>query len=265
MIGIFDSGIGGLSVWKELKRLMPDEDYIYVADSKYAPYGLKSIDFIRERTSLISEFLINKRAEVIVVACNTASAAALSFLRSKYDIPFVGMEPAIKPAVHKTQSGVVGVLATANTFKGDLYNNTLERFASETKVIERVGEGLVELIEAGKYECEEVEELLRVYLLPMMNEGVDALVLGCTHYPFLEKSIRKIVGHDMNIINPAPSVALQTQRIINERRVDSYAQAQKERRGSSLFYSTGETKILIKAAMMIAPSMKEENFFKINI
>ena len=265
MIGIFDSGIGGLSVWKELRTLMPNEDYVYVADSNYAPYGLKSIDFIRERSARISEFLINKGAEVIVVACNTASAAALSFLRSGYDIPFVGMEPAIKPAIHKTQSGVVGVLATANTFKGDLYHNTLERFASETKVIERVGEGLVELIEAGKYEGGEVEDLLRVYLLPMMDEGVDSLVLGCTHYPFLEKSIRKIVGQSMNIINPAPSVALQTQRIINERRVDSYAQVQKEKRGSSLFYSTGETETLIKIATTIDPIVEKDNFKKINI
>ena len=265
MIGIFDSGIGGLSVWKELKNLMPDEDYIYVADSEYAPYGQKSIDFIRERSSRISEFLINKRAEVVVVACNTASAAALSFLRSKYDIPFVGMEPAIKPAVHGTRSGVVGVLATANTFKGDLYNNTLERFAVGTKVVERVGEGLVELIEEGKYEGEEVEKLLRVYLLPMMDERADSLVLGCTHYPFLEKSIRNIVGYRMNIINPAPSVAVQTQRVVNKSRGDNYGQILRERRGSSLFYSTGETGTLIEIAKTIDPAMREKNFKRIEI
>lgn len=243
MIGIFDSGVGGLSVWRELVDLMPGEDYLYFADSKYAPYGLKSPDFIRERAVEISKFLIDRGAEVVVVACNTASAAALSFLRSKFDLPFVGMEPAIKPAIHKTESGVVGVLATANTFKGDLYNNTLERFAAGTKIIERVGEGLVELIESGEFEGERIEGMLRSYLLPMIDQGADSIVLGCTHYPFLEKAIKNVVGDNIAIINPAPAVALQTQRLVIQKR--------RNKEGTSAFYSSGNIKILTDLADMI--------------
>lgn len=263
MIGIFDSGVGGLTVWRELVKLMPQEDYLYLADSKYAPYGIKSPEFIRERSADISKFLIDMGAEAVVVACNTASAAALSFLRSRFDTPFVGMEPAIKPAIHRTESGVVGVLATANTFKGELYNNTLERFAAGTKIIERVGEGLVELIEQGIYEGEVVEELLRDYLIPMIEEGADAIVLGCTHYPFLERAMKNIVGPGVNIINPAPAVALQTQRIMNERceRVSH----KRERTMSSLFYSTGETDVLQKIVRSIDPLIDNKQFQKIII
>ena len=185
MIGVYDSGVGGLSVWRELVKLMPDEDYVYFSDAAYCPYGPKDPAFIVERASAVTDFFLEKGCELIVVACNTATAAAISHLRAHYSIPFVGMEPAIKPAILRSRSGVVGVLATAGTFKGKLYLSTLARFAGDVKVIERVGEGLVETVEKGILDGPEVEALVRRCIDPMLEAGADHIVLGCTHYPFL--------------------------------------------------------------------------------
>ena len=154
MIGVYDSGIGGLSVWKELVALMPEQDYVYVADSSHCPYGSKSPDFIVARACAVTDFLMGKNAEAVVVACNTATAAAISYLRSHYPVPFVGMEPAVKPAVQASRTGVVGVLATANTFKGSLYHDTVLRYASGVRIIEKVGLGLVEAVERGEVPSE---------------------------------------------------------------------------------------------------------------
>lgn len=213
MIGIFDSGIGGLSVFKELSRLMPAESYVYFSDSRNCPYGPKEPEFIRQRSRQLTDFLIDKGADIVVVACNTATAAAIKDLRERYDLPFVGMEPAIKPAILHSQSGVVGVLATAGTLKGPLYLKTLATFKGDVKVIERIGEGLVEAVERADFDSPEVESLLRGYIEPMLSEGADHIVLGCTHYPFLQNTIKKIVADRARIVNPAPAVALQAKRL----------------------------------------------------
>jgi glutamate racemase len=217
MIGVYDSGVGGLSVWRELYRIMPEQDYIYVADGAHCPYGTKPIEFIISRADAITRFFLSKGAEVVVIACNTATAAAVEYLRGKYPIPFVGMEPAIKPAALASKTGVVGVLATANTFKGSLYNNTREEFASNIKVIEKVGTGLVECVESGRTEGDEVETLLHRYIDEMKRENADSIVLGCTHYPFLKEAIRKVIGNrNVNIIDPSPAIADRVVYLLDE-------------------------------------------------
>lgn len=216
MIGVFDSGVGGLSVWREMIKQMPDEKYLYVADSGYCPYGAKPKEYIIERACRITEYLLSRGARIIVVACNTATAAAIEHLRSVYPVPFIGMEPAVKPAALNTVSGVIGVLATKGTFKGELYLRTLHRFAANATVIEQIGEGLVEQVESGEIDTPRTEALLRRYLEPMMEQGADHLVLGCTHYPFLTGPILKIVGNKMIIVNPAPAVAKRVKEVLEE-------------------------------------------------
>jgi glutamate racemase len=260
MIGIFDSGVGGLSVWKELYGLMPNRDFVYVADSAHCPYGRKSAYEIIERAKKISEFLINKNAEIIVVACNTATAAAIEYLRSYFSIPFVGMEPAIKPAAVESKSGIVGVLATAGTFKGSLYLNTLTKFAVGVKIIEQTGDGLVELVENGKFAGDEVELLLRKYINPIIDAGADKLVLGCTHYPFLTEAITKIARNALTIINPAPAVALQTQNIITEKNIGNTNNS-----GTNMFVSTGNIETLQMLVYNINPNINEQIFVMQNI
>ncbi len=223
MIGIFDSGAGGLSVWKELVKLMPSESYFYISDAAFCPYGPKSKNLILERATLISRFLIERGAEIIVAACNTATAAAIKELRQLFDIPFVGMEPAVKPAALLTKTGTIGVLATQGTFKGSLYLATSEKYAlnKQVKIIEQVGEGLVELVEQGKADSPEAEQLVKKYIDPMTAAGADCVVLGCTHYPFLEKAIRKVSSDNFNIINPAPAVAKRALHLLeNVRKTD---------------------------------------------
>ena len=220
MIGLFDSGAGGLSVWKELLKIMPSEDYFYISDAAYCPYGPKSKEMILKSSTAISQFLIERGAEIIVVACNTATAAAISDLRQLFDIPFVGMEPAVKPAAALTKTGVIGVLATQGTFKGQLYLTTSEKYArrKQVKIIERVGEGLVELVESGNTDSPEAEALVKKYIDPMVEEGADCVVLGCTHYPFLEKVIRRVASDSLQIINPAPAVARRARNLLEKAR-----------------------------------------------
>lgn len=218
MIGIFDSGAGGLSVWKELIKIMPSEDYFYISDAAYCPYGRKSKQMILKRASAISRFLIERGAEIIVVACNTATAAAISGLRQRFDIPFVGMEPAVKPAAAMTKTGVIGVLATHGTLQGSLYKATSEKYArrKEVKIIEEVGDGLVELVEDGDTKSPEAERLVKKYIDPMIEAGADCVVLGCTHYPFLEPVIRKVSSDKLIVINPAPAVAKRARQLLEK-------------------------------------------------
>ena len=244
MIGVFDSGIGGLSVWKELYRLLPNEKYLYVSDSGYCPYGPKSKDEVVARTAAITDYLLSNGAEIIVVACNTATAAAINFLRSTYPVPFVGMEPAVKPAAINTKTGAIGVLATKGTFKGELYLRTLHKFASDAKVLEQVGEGLVELVENGETETEKAREIIGKYIVPMIGQNVDHIVLGCTHYPFLEHIIKEYAGDGVQIVNPAPAIA---------RRVDEVLRLRRSQRGpvmdtidSNKFVTTGSNIALLK-------------------
>ncbi|OFX26220.1 MAG: glutamate racemase [Bacteroidetes bacterium GWA2_31_9] len=216
-IGIFDSGVGGLSVLKEIIKLLPNENIIYFADNANCPYGKKSCDEIIVLSDKIVRFLIKKNVKIIVVACNTATAASIQYLRNKYNsISFVGMEPAVKPAAINSKSGKIGILATKGTLEGRLFKETSKKFASDKDVIIRIGDGLVELVEAGKSDSTESFELLKQYLLPMLESGIDQLVLGCTHYPFLINNIKKIVGSSINIIDPAFPVAKRLKDLLQE-------------------------------------------------
>ena len=220
-IGIFDSGVGGLSVLRHLRTLLPHERFIYLADQANVPYGPRSPDEIRRLSEAVARFFLAQPVKLIVVACNTASAAALSFLRGRFpDTDFVGMEPAVKPAAAQTRTGKVGVLATAGTFESQRYADLMARFAQDVVLYEDPCDGLVELIEAGTAVSPQTTQLLRPILHPMLAAGVDTLVLGCTHYPFAIPVIEQIVAeapHPVTIIDPAPAVARQARRVLAQR------------------------------------------------
>lgn len=217
-IGIFDSGSGGLSVYRELIKVLPQERYLFFADNAHCPYGEKTPEYIQDRGRAITEILLGMGADIIVVACNTATAAAIATLRAEYpDVPFIGMEPAVKPAALGTRSGVIGVLATAGTLKGSKYLNTRGRYADDVKIVEHVGQGFVELVENGILDGPEAESTVRVSLQPLLDAGADTIVLGCTHYPFLQPVIERLAGPDVKVIDPAPAVARQTVRVLQER------------------------------------------------
>lgn len=212
MIGIFDSGVGGLSVFREIRKVLPEQSYIYYSDNAHCPYGEKSREYIIDRARTITHFLLEKGCDIIVVACNTATAAAISTLREEFPIRFIGMEPAIKPAAQATKTGVVGVLATAGTLKATKYIDTREKWAQDVKIAEHIGQGFVELVENGKTTGPEAEAIVGASLKPMLDAGADMIVLGCTHYPFLAETINKVAeqtvpGRDITIIDPAPAVA----------------------------------------------------------
>ena len=215
-IGFFDSGIGGLSIWREVVHRLPHESTIYVADSAYCPYGSRPLEEIQARAVSITRFLLDYDCKLVVVACNTASAAAVELLRARFDLPLVGIEPAIKPAAQATQTGHIGVLATAGTIQGNLFQNTTRRYANGVQVHLQVGEGLVEQIEAGQLNSPDTERLLRHYLDPMLAAEADQIVLGCTHYPLLMPLIQRIVAGRAQVIDPAQAVARQVQRVLVE-------------------------------------------------
>ena len=216
-IGIMDSGVGGLSVLREILRILPGERYIYFSDNAFCPYGDKSPDFIQDRCRKICDHFLSKGADVMVLACNTATAAAISTLRAEYDIPFVGMEPAIKPAVHRTRSGVVGVLATAGTLKGNKYHNTRDLYSGDIIVKESVGRGFVELVEKGELTGPHAEEVVRASLQPLLDAKADTIVLGCTHYPFLMDTLQAVAGPGITFIDPAPAVAAHLKDVLKEK------------------------------------------------
>ena len=217
-IGIFDSGSGGLSVYRELVKVLPAERFVYYSDNAHCPYGEKTAAYIQDRARTITDFLLEKGADIIVVACNTATAAAIATLREEYpSVPFVGMEPAVKPAALGTKTGVIGVLATAGTLKGSKYLNTRGRFQDDVRIVEHVGEGFVELVENGILDGPVAFETVRKSLQPLLDAGADRIVLGCTHYPFLRPVIEAIAGPGVQVIDPAPAVARQTVRVLAER------------------------------------------------
>lgn len=234
-IGVFDSGEGGLSVLKEITRLLPEAEYLYYSDNAHCPYGEKSPEYIQDRARAITERLLKEGADVIVVACNTATAAAISVLRSEYSdassqevrdkvreltggrhdhISFIGMEPAVKPAALGTRTGVVGVLATAGTLKGSKYLKTKESVDDQVNVFEHVGRGFVELVEEGRLSGSEAEDVVKASLGPLLSAGADIIVLGCTHYPFLLPVLQKVAGPDIRFIDPAPAVARQLVHVL---------------------------------------------------
>ncbi|MBK8754002.1 MAG: glutamate racemase [Candidatus Competibacteraceae bacterium] len=211
-IGVFDSGVGGLSVFRQIRADLPDETLLYVADSGHAPYGNKPADFIVRRSFAITEFLLEQGAKAVVVACNTATAAAIARLRAQLDIPIIGIEPALKPAVAGTRSGVVGILATGNTVRSDKFAALLDRHRQHTRVLVQPCPGLADCVERGELSGPHPRTLLERYLEPLLTQGADTLVLGCTHYPFLIPLIQRLVGPNVVILDPSPAVAQQLRR-----------------------------------------------------
>ncbi|MEO0526098.1 MAG: glutamate racemase [Bacteroidota bacterium] len=213
-IGIFDSGVGGTSVWKEVYKLMPYEHTIYLADSKNAPYGEKHPDEILRLSIKNTDFLLNRDCKLIVVACNTATTNAIDYLRSNYKVPFIGIEPAIKPAALQSRSKTVGILATKGTLSSSLFHSTSKNHANGITVIEQEGKGLVNLIESGRVHTRETKELLQQILDPMLQQDIDYLVLGCTHYPYLIPVLRELLPKHVQVIDSGEAVAKQTLNIL---------------------------------------------------
>jgi glutamate racemase len=211
-IGVFDSGVGGLSVLRDIRNELPGEDLLYVADSAHAPYGEKSPEFIQDRALAITEFLLQQQAKAIVVACNTATSAAAGLLRAHFSVPIIAMEPAVKPAALSTQTGVVGVLATRGTLSSENFAKLTTRFGAHAEILVQPCPGLVEQIEAGDLAGDKTKVLLTQYLEPLLLRHADTIVLGCTHYPFLVPLIHKIAGAKVTIIDPAPAVARELHR-----------------------------------------------------
>ena len=225
-IGIFDSGVGGTSIWKEIHALMPHEHCLYLADSAHAPYGNKPKERIVELSEKNTQYLIDAGAKIIVVACNTATTNAIAYLRQKYpEIAFIGIEPAIKPAALNTQTGAIGILATKGTLNSELFATTAQDHAAAIETIEVIGEGLVPLVEAGKTNAPETMALLKKYLEPMLAAWVDYIVLGCSHYPYLIPAIRQLVPEQVTVIDSGAAVARQTQAILRQRDLLNPSQA----------------------------------------
>ena len=215
-MGIFDSGVGGISVLKHIRARLPAEDLLYCADSANAPYGCRSPEFICERSMAIAQFLVVRGAKALVVACNTATAAAIATLRQKFDLPIIGMEPAVKPAVAATKTGVIGVLATAGTLKSAKFAGLLESYAGEAEIITQGCPGLVELIEACQLAGDKTADLLKKYMAPLLEAGADTIVLGCTHYPFVRPLISEIAGDGVTLIDTGAAVARQLERRLRD-------------------------------------------------
>jgi len=235
-IGIFDSGVGGLSVMKEVRRVLPAEDLLYYADSAYCPYGVKPPEVIRTRAAVICDFLLTRGAKLIVIASNTTSIAALDTMRKRVGVPIVGVEPAVKPAVSATRNGRVGVLATGVTLAGERFNSLVERFGDGVEVYTQPCPGLVELVESGGCEKPEAEVLLGRYLDPLLSRGADTIVLGCTHYPFLRPVVEKLVGGSVRVIDTGEAVARQVVRVLESNDLATgEAQA-----GRECFFTSGE-------------------------
>ena len=239
-IGVFDSGVGGTSIWKEINTLLPLENTIYLSDSKNAPYGDKSKQAIINLAIKNTEYLLEKDCKIIVVACNTATTNAIKILRENYNIPFIGIEPAIKPAALKTKTNTIGILATEGTLNSELFEKTSSAINQKIIRKEIIGKGLVELIEAGKLYSTEMTDLLSYYINPLIKADVDCLVLGCTHYPYLIPQIRKLVGDKIQIIDSGEAVAKQTKAILE---MHGLANNSKEK-DSHQFYINKDKKVL---------------------
>ncbi|WP_269510929.1 glutamate racemase [Burkholderia sp. IMCC1007] len=216
-VGIFDSGLGGLSVLRAVRAHLPDESFIYVADSQHAPYGPRDEAFITERTLAIGEWLAREGAKALVIACNTATARAIATIRERLSIPLVGVEPGIKPAAALSSTGVAGVLATQSTLNSPRFQALLDRYGAGRRFICQPGHGLVEAIERGDTGSPALRALLARYLQPMLDDGADTLVLGCTHYPFFTETIRDIVGDRLTIVDTSDAIARQLTRVLDER------------------------------------------------
>ena len=240
-IGIFDSGVGGTSIWKEIHELLPNEHTIYLADSNNAPYGAKEKETIIGLCIKNTELLLNKGCKLIVVACNTATTNAIDYLRKTYDVPFIGIEPAIKPAALQTKTNTVGVLATKGTLSSALFSKTSDLFASNIKLIEQIGDGIVPLIENGNLYSEDMKLLLKNYMQPMIDANIDCLVLGCTHYPYLIPILKDMLPKHVTIIDSGEAVARQTKAVL---KADNLLKSEESIVVKSQFYTNGDLAIL---------------------
>ncbi|WP_282051241.1 glutamate racemase [Maribacter aquivivus] len=248
-IGIFDSGIGGTSIWGEIQELLPNEDCIYLADSKNAPYGEKSEERILELSIKNTEYLLSQGCKIIVVACNTATTNAIDYLRANYTVPFIGIEPALKPAAINTKSKIVGVLATKGTLSSSLFHSTSKNHAAGITVLEQRGTGLVEMIENGNLQSDELYHLLEGYIRPMLEKGMDYLVLGCTHYPYLIPLLKKMLPENVTIIDSGQAVARQTRTVL----VKNELLTNSTNVGIHQFYTNGDVKVLASILELAKP------------
>lgn len=239
-IGIFDSGVGGTSIWAAIQTLLPNENTLYLADSANAPYGLKSKETIIALSKKNTEYLISKGCKIIVVACNTATTNAISALRETYNIPFIGIEPAIKTAALQTKTQTIGILATQGTLSSELFSKTSGAFSGTIKIIEQVGTGIVELIEDGKLFSNEMKALLKIHLQPMIAANIDYLVLGCTHYPYLMPLLLELLPEHVKIIDSGEAVARQTKAILKKTELLN----PQLKKGNHLFFTNGNTSVL---------------------
>lgn len=239
-IGIFDSGVGGTSIWKEVVKLLPEEDTLYLADSANAPYGEKSKEAILQLSIKNTEYLLEQGCKLIIVACNTATTNAIDHLRANFPVPFIGIEPAIKPAALQTKTKKVGVLATKGTLSSSLFHSTSKLFAEGITVIEQEGKGLVELIEAGKTRSPEMRNLLMGFLEPMLEQQIDCLVLGCTHYPYLIPVLKELLPNKVTIIDSGEAVARQTKAVLQAHKLLS----DKGTAATYRFYTNKGTEVL---------------------
>ena len=239
-IGFFDSGVGGASIWKEMIKLLPCEDTIYLADSLNAPYGIKTKKEIIALSEKNTKYLLDKGCKIIVVACNTATTNAIAYLRNKYPVSFIGIEPAIKPAALQTKTNSVGILATQGTLSSALFAKTSNQFAKGVKIVEQVGKGLVELIESGAIESDKMHDLLTAYLKPMQKEQIDYLILGCTHYPYLIPKIKKIIDKDIKIIDSGFAVSKQIESVLQKNKLVNPSLKQ----GKYKFYTNTNKEVL---------------------
>ena len=267
-IGLFDSGVGGTSIWQEIDELLPRENTIYLADSRNAPYGEKPTEEIIKLSIKNTELLLEMGCKIIVVACNTATTNAIDLLRAKYEVPFIGIEPAIKPAALKSKSGVVGVLATKGTLNSKLFHETANQYGGETKRVEIFGDGLVPLIEKGVFKGPEIDLLLKKYLHPMIEAGVDQIVLGCSHYPYLIPAIKSHLPEHIELIDSGYAVARQTKAILEKNRLLSTAEPT-DSNGYKIFWTNGDPNplshlIKIRSALGskpgIIPTILEKEF-----
>ncbi len=254
-IGLFDSGIGGTSIWKEIHQLLPHENTIYLADSKNAPYGKRSKQEIIDLSCKNVDFLLEQNCKMIVVACNTATTNAIKELREKYPhIPFIGIEPAIKPAANQSETQTIGILATKGTLNSDLFNKQVESY-DKVKIIEQVGYGLVELIEGGKIQSDEMSNLLKIYLRPMIKANIDYLVLGCSHYPYLIPEIKKIMPDHIKIIDSGQAVAKQTKSVLEKNDLLNTSNT----KATTLFYTNSDAEVL-KTILGFSENVFEKDF-----
>jgi glutamate racemase len=236
-LGVFDSGIGGLAVLREIHDLLPAEDLVYFADQAHVPYGSRSLDEVRTLSEEITRFLLQEGSKLIVLACNTASAASLHYLRTIFpQTPFIGMEPAVKPAAEITRSGVVGVLATPATFQGELFASVVDRYAEGIRVLQSTLPGLVEQIESGKLTGEAVEQILQAGIEPLLERGADTLVLGCTHFPFVLPAIEALSGEGVTVIDPSPAIARRAHQVLKTKN----ALTKDEARSRICYLTSGE-------------------------